>query len=188
MGTATQQDYISPSEYLLGENDGTDDARYEYVNGKVYAMAGASRNHNRLCGKLFARLFGHLENGSCEVFQSDMKVGIQTGTDNYFYYPDLQVTCENEEDQYLNHSPCLIIEVLSNSTARTDRTEKLHAYQQIEALQEYLLCSQDSPSVELHRRENNWEAEYFTAGESVNLKSVGIELSVDDLYGFLLTE
>lgn len=188
MGTATQPDYITPSEYLLGESDRSDGIRYEYVNGKVYAMAGASRNHNRLCGKLFNRLFNHLEGSPCEVFQSDMKVGISTQDERYFYYPDIQVSCEEENDQYYNRSPCLIIEVLSTSTARTDRTEKLHAYQQIPSLQEYLLCSQDSPSIERHRRDNDWSTEYFSGGDIITLRSVGMELQVDDIYEFLITK
>lgn len=185
MGPARQEDSITASEYLLEENDRADGIRYEFVNGKVYGMAGASRNHNRLCGKLFNRLFNHLEGSPCEVFQSDMKVGITTKNESYFYYPDIQVSCEEEGDQYYNQSPCLIIEVLSTSTARTDRTEKLHAYQQIASLQEYLLCSQDSPSVELHRRENDWCAEYFSGGDIITLNSVGIELQISEIYDFL---
>lgn len=185
MSTTAQYRYITCSEYLLKENDRPDGMRHEYVNGEIYALTDSSRNHNRLCGKLFNKLFNHLEGSSCEVFQSDMKVGISTQSESYFYYPDIQVSCENEDDQYYNQSPCLIIEVLSNSTARTDRTEKLHAYQQIPSLQEYLLCSQDSPSVELHRRDNDWSAEYFSGGDIITLNSVGIELQISEIYDFL---
>lgn len=144
--------YLSPEQYLLDENDNTSGIRREYVNGQTYAMAGASRGHNRVAGRFFLRLATHLENSGCDVFQSDMKVGLQRKDDTRFYYPDIQVTCDNESDAYYNTSPCLIVEVLSESTARKDRTEKLLAYQGIGSLQEYVLCSQDTPNVEVYRR------------------------------------
>ncbi|MEB4589906.1 Uma2 family endonuclease [Candidatus Thiothrix sp. Deng01] len=186
MGAAPKTDSLSPEEYLLGENDRVDGARYEYVNGQVYAMAGVSRNHNRVSGGVFARLFNHLQGSRCEVFQADMKVGIRTQRENRFYYPDVQVSCADEADNYYNSSPCLIVEVLSESTARTDRTEKLEAYRLLSSLQEYVLCSQDSPSVEVYRRRTEWLAERYVAGQNFLLESVGLEMVVDDLYGFLL--
>lgn len=93
--------YLSPEQYLLDENDNASGIRHEYVNGQVYAMAGASRGHNRIAGRFFLRLSTHLENSRCEVFQSDMKVGIQRKDDTRFYYPDLQVSCEEENDTSL---------------------------------------------------------------------------------------
>lgn len=178
--------YISPEEYLLGENDRADNTRYEYVNGQVYAMVGASRNHNRITGGLFNRLYNHLQGSPCEIFQTDMKVGIQTKHEDRFYYPDIQVSCEEETDKYYNSSPCLIVEVLSDSTARTDRTEKLAAYQLLPSLQEYILCSQDFPAIEIYRKSTNWKVEWYTGEQSFTLESVGLKIEVNDLYGFLL--
>ena len=184
--SAQPESYISPEQYLADEQNRPDGEKYEYVNGQIYAMAGASRNHNRTTGILFARLFNHLENTACEVFQSDMKVGIPTlRDDTRFYYPDIQVSCDEEDEAYFNRSPCLIIEVLSESTAKTDRTEKLLAYQRIESLQEYVLFSQDSPYVELYRRSAGWEAEFYTTGQRFMLESVELAVAVDDVYRFL---
>lgn len=178
--------YLSPEQYLLDENDNASGIRHEYVNGQVYAMAGASRGHNRIAGRFFLRLSTHLENSRCEVFQSDMKVGIQRKDDTRFYYPDLQVSCEEENDTYYNTSPCLIVEVLSESTARKDRTEKLLAYQGISSLQEYVLCSQDTAHVEVYRRSKGWQRERFNDGQEFILDSIDLEVSVDDLYYFLV--
>lgn len=178
--------YLSPEQYLLDENDNTSGVRHEYVNGQTYAMAGASRGHNRVAGRFFLRLATHLENSGCDVFQSDMKVGLQRKDDTRFYYPDIQVTCDNESDAYYNTSPCLIVEVLSESTARKDRTEKLLAYQGITSLQEYVLCSQDTPNVEVYRRSKGWQRERFNDGQCFLLESVNLEISVDDLYYFLV--
>lgn len=186
MGAAPQVNYISPEDYLRLENERADDGtRCEYNNGQIYAMAGASRNHNLLSMKLANLLFNHLEGSRCQVFQSDMKVAIETLGDTRFYYPDVQVSCAEEKDTYINTSPCLIIEVLSVSTVQKDRAEKLNGYRLIPALQEYVLCSQDSPYVEIYRRRNEWKMEHFTAGQFVRLESVGLDVSVDGLYPFL---
>lgn len=186
MAAIPKENWISPEQYLLMENDNPSGIRHEYVNGQVFAMAGASRGHNRVAMSLAAALYNHLMNSPCEVFQSDMKVGIQHQDDVRFYYPDIQVSCAEESETYYNTSPCLIVEVLSESTARKDRTEKLLAYQSIKSLQEYVLCSQDSPVVEVYRRRNTWQRERFSEGEQLLLESAGLSVRVDDLYGFLL--
>ena len=77
---------LTPEAYLLGENDNLDEIRHEYVNGLIYAMAGASRNHNRTSGRMYARLLQHLQDTSCEPFQSDMKVKVQNGDNVYRFY------------------------------------------------------------------------------------------------------
>ena len=177
--------YITVADYLLDENDRVDGTKYEYINGQVYAMAGASRNHNRVAGNLFLNLGLHLKNSDCEVFQSDMKVGIKTLNEERFYYPDIQVTCEDEMDKYYNRFPCLIIEVLSDSTARTDRTEKLAAYTSIPSVKEYVLCSQDAPAIEVYRRRNEWQRAQYQGGETLLLESISLELNVAELYAFL---
>lgn len=180
--------YLSPDTYLLGENDRTDAVKYEYVNGQVYAMAGASRNHNILAGELFGLLRNHLRGKACRAYQGDMKVGIQTAGEQHFYYPDVQVSCAEEANRYFNTAPCLIIEVLSESTARTDRYEKLVAYRLLDSLQEYVLCSQETQHVEIYRKRSEWKAEYFVAGQSFTLESVGLSVVVDELYEFLLPQ
>lgn len=172
----------TPEAYLLLENDNTSGMRHEYVNGLIYAMTGGTRNHNRIIRRLMTRLDRHLEGSPCEAFQSDMKVKIQRGTDVRFYYPDVQVTCVDEADRYYNEHPCLIAEVLSDSTRRIDRTEKRLAYQMLESLQEYVLVSQDSPYLEIYRRRTQWRCETFSATESITLESVGLTLVVADLY------
>lgn len=173
---------FTPEAYLLWENDNNTGSRHEYVNGLIYAMTGASRNHNRVGGRLYARLLQHLQGTPCEPFQSDMKVKIQSGNDVRFYYPDVQVTCEEEIDRYYNEHPRLIMEVLSDSTQRIDRTEKRLAYQMLERLQEYVLLSQDSPYLEIYRRRTEWQRESFAGTESVTLESVDLTFRVEELY------
>ena len=178
--------YMTPEEYLQWEISRGDEEKYEYVDGQVYAMAGASRSHNRIAMKFANLLFNHLEGSPCEVFQSDMKVGIRSLETNRYYYPDVQVSCAKETESYINTSPCLIIEVLSDSTAYKDRTEKLAAYRLLASLQEYVLCSQDTPHIEVYRRAGEWQREIYTAGQVLLLVSVGLEIAVDDVNRFLM--
>lgn len=149
-------------------------------------MAGASREHNLVAGNFFLNLGVHLKGSRCRVFQSDMKVGIRALREDHFYYPDVQVTCTDEQDRYYNTSPCLIVEVLSDSTARTDRYEKLVVYRLLPSPQEYILCAQHTLLVEIYRRCTEWQAEYSVNGETFLLESVGLEMAVSELYEFLL--
>lgn len=113
-----------------------------------------------------------------------MKVAIDALDDTRYYYPDVQVSCEEENDDYVNRSPCLIIEVLSVSTAQKDRAEKLTGYRLIPSLQEYVLCSQDSPFIEIYRRRTNWQVEHFISRQTLHLESVELDIKVDELYSF----
>ena len=183
--TTKKTNFVNPDDYLTLENDRVDDnQRCEYDNGNVYAMAGTSRTHNLLSMKLANSLFNHLSDSNCQVFQSDMKVAIEALGDTRYYYPDVQVSCEEESDDYFNRSPCLIIEVLSVSTAQNDRAEKLIGYRLIPALQEYVLCSQDSPCIEVYRKSNSWSVEHYISGQTVVLESMGLSIVVDELYDF----
>ncbi|MGB3918236.1 MAG: Uma2 family endonuclease, partial [Thiothrix litoralis] len=93
--------------------------------------------------------------------------------------------CEEETESHFNTAPCLIVEVLSSSTARKDRTEKLAGYRLIPALQEYVLCSQDTPVVEIYRKRTEWHMELYTRQQRFLLESINLEMQVDDLYSFL---
>lgn len=186
MGALPKTLFVSPEEYLFYENDRADHGeKCEYLNGQIYMMAGASRNHNRISMNMATALSNHLKGSRCQVFQSDMKVAIQTIHDTRFYYPDVQVTCEEETNDHYNTAPCLIVEVLSNSTARADRNEKLTGYRLLPSLQEYVLCAQDIPFVEIYRRRTDWVREHFTSGQTLQLESVDLSIAVDDLYDFL---
>lgn len=138
---------VSIDEYLAGER--ASEVKHEYAAGRVFAMAGASERHNRISGNLFAMLHAATRKSQCTPFISDMRVRI----DQVVYYPDLMVCCDPTDlDPYLKHSPCLVIEVLSESTERIDRGEKLHNYRKIAHLKAYVLVSQDAPRVEIYRR------------------------------------
>jgi len=141
--------YISVAEYLASEKDSP--VRHEYVDGQMYAMAGASDRHNRLALNLASRLNDHLNGGPCEVFIAAMKVIVDPLV---YYYPDVVVTCDPlGGDPYVRTQPHLILEVVSPSTERIDRHEKLFAYRRVPSLREYVLVLQDRMQVEVYRRQ-----------------------------------
>ncbi|RLA18073.1 MAG: Uma2 family endonuclease, partial [Gammaproteobacteria bacterium] len=100
MKATAEQLTISITDYLEGEL--VSEVKHEYINGDVYAMAGAKRAHNIVSGNIFAAIHNHLKGTICGVFASDMKVAIQTDRDDYFYYPDLHVSCEQETNEHFN--------------------------------------------------------------------------------------
>ncbi|MGB1111231.1 MAG: Uma2 family endonuclease, partial [Gammaproteobacteria bacterium] len=141
MVQAATKALISVDDYLFGERDG--EQRHEFVNGEVFAMTGSSAAHNLIAGNLFAALHVALA-GKCQLFMNDMKVRYSNARDERYYYPDILLSCEeNEPDPYYREHPCMIVEVLSPSTERTDRSDKFFAYRRIPSLMEYVLVAQD---------------------------------------------
>ncbi|MEA5618373.1 Uma2 family endonuclease [Cronbergia sp. UHCC 0137] len=174
---------FSVEEYLEAEK--SSDIRHEYVAGQVFAMAGASEEHNLIAGNIYAILRPHLRGSSCRAFVSDMKVKVKVSRADIFYYPDILVTCNPEDkERYFKTRPSLIIEVLSNSTAKTDKREKRINYQNLDSLQEYVLVYQNEIKVEVYRQdiEGNWSTEVLGKEDKLRLDSVDLTLTMDDIY------
>ncbi|HNH44708.1 MAG TPA: Uma2 family endonuclease [Agitococcus sp.] len=177
MSTAAQLDFISEQEYLAGEQ--ISELKYEYIDGYVYAMSGASNNHNLIAGNVFATFTNHLKKKPCRPYISDMKVKIGSR----YFYPDVLVDCSNlTGDSYYTEQPIILVEVLSKSTRRMDETTKRMTYMQIPSLQEYILIEQDFVDVEIIRRETGWLSEHYFLGDELTLSSIGLTLTVEDIY------
>jgi Uma2 family endonuclease len=180
MPTRPPRERVSVEDYLQGEL--ISEVRHEYLGGEIYAMVGASDRHNLITGNLFAALRPLVRGTPCQVFVSDMKVRLNVAGEDVFYYPDLVLSCDPQDRAtYYRNRPCLIVEVLSEATARLDRREKLLAYTSIESLQEYLLLSQDRREAELHRRRDGWRVTRFTEG-AVPLACLDTEIALATLY------
>lgn len=172
---------LSEPEYLQGEL--TSEIRHEYVDGEVYAMAGAGEAHNLIAGNIFAGLRDFARGGPCRVFISDMKLHVQTW--KAYYYPDIMVTCDPSDNQsHFKERPSLVVEVLSPGTESTDRREKMLAYRTIPALREYLLVATDKRQVELYRRDEHdeWQLAVVSQDEPLLLESAGASLTLDEIY------
>lgn len=172
---------LSVEAYLEGEQHS--EVRHEYLAGEVYAMTGASAAHNIIALNLATALHAHLRGGPCRVFMSDMKLRLRHAQDDYFYYPDVMVACQPDDNaRFWREQPKLVVEVLSDSTERIDSREKLFAYQHIEALEEYVLVAQDRREVTLYRKSDGWSACRPFGAEVIELVSVGLNLVMDTLY------
>jgi Uma2 family endonuclease len=168
---------ISEQDYLQGEL--LADTKHELIDGQVYAMAGASENHNLLSGNIFTELKNQLRGSPCRAFIADMKV--KAGQD--FYYPDVMVVCQQDnESQYYKNAPVIIVEVLSKSTRRFDQTDKRLRYQQIPSLEEYVLIEQDKGEVVVFSRQNHWQSSYYYLGDDITFASLGVTVRVEDIY------
>jgi Uma2 family endonuclease len=171
---------ISVEDYIAGEQ--RSEIRHEYIDGQVYAMSGASDRHGLLVNALAFALTPGARNNHCQLFTSDMKLRLSIADKPVFYYPDLLLACDpSDRETYFRCRPCLIVEVLSESTERIDRREKLLAYQGLPSVMEYLLVAQDTRRVEIYRRANDWQVEYFVSGE-IRIECLGVSVTLDAIY------
>lgn len=169
---------ISVEDYLKGEL--TSEEKHELVDGYVYAMAGASENHDYISGNLYRKFGNHLENSTCRPFTSDMKLKTSTGN---FRYPDCMVICDkDDESQYYKTKPVLLVEVISRSTRKTDEKDKLIEYINIPTLQEYVLIEQDYVDITVYRKSDDWHSIHYFLGETLHFESIDLTLSVEEIY------
>jgi Uma2 family endonuclease len=167
----TEEEYLASEPYS--------EVRREYIDGRAYAMDGSKRNHNILSGNISREFGNHLKGSPCAIFSADIKVALGKN----YVYPDVIVDCANAEgDGYFAISPVIIVEVLSKSTKKMDTTTKLIHYINLPTLKEYVLVEQDSVCVQVLRKRNYWQSEYFYLGDNVTFESIGLTLTVEEIY------
>jgi Uma2 family endonuclease len=168
---------VSVEDYLEGEKDAP--VKHEYVHGEVFALAGASDVHNTIAGNIHTVLNLAARRKGCRVYMSDMKVRVAES----FYYPDVMLVCDDGPDAYYKDKPCVIAEVLSPGTLRTDTNEKRYAYLGLPSLALYLLVDSRRRFVRgYYRTKTGWEERVFREGEAVPVPCAEVELSAEDIY------
>lgn len=180
----TQGKFIfTPVQYLTQER--LANTRSEYIDGEIFAMAGASRAHNQISSNLVLSLGNQLFDKPCSVYASDMKVNIATN----YVYPDVLVTCEKEQfaDDHTEIllNPLIIIEILSDTTEAYDRGIKFLNYQFIASLKIYLLVAQKSCHVEKFIRQNNQQWLYtcfHQLDDNIELETIQCQLPLKEIY------
>ena len=178
-------EYITVEEYLEGEL--LSDVKHEYFDGRVYAMAGASDRHNIAAGFFYRKIADKLEGGPCQVFISDMKVKLNFLGSNLFYYPDVVVACEpDDRNRNYREKPKFWLEVMSGDENK-DRVEKFLASRRLASLEEYVIvsCDPENPEVGVFRRSEDWEPGETVRGGSITFQSIGVTVSIDELYAKL---
>lgn len=184
MSEAIAYRFLSVDDYLAAERQS--EVKHDYVDGQVFAMAGGKVAHNRIATNVLGALHGQLRGKPCRPFNSDMKVRIQLPTHTRFYYPDVSVICEsNPEDDEFQDRPRVLIEVLSDSTRRTDQTEKKDAYLTIPSLDAYIMLEVETPAAIVYRRTDaGFVREIHEGAEAViSLDTTGATLPLAEVYG-----
>lgn len=182
--SAAPKPYITPEQYLELERQA--EYKSEYFAGEIFAMAGASPEHNLISGNVFGTLWSQLRNSPCTPYGSDQKV---RATKELYTYPDLTIVCGEPEfggtDKDVLLNPMLIVEVLSPTTEAWDRGGKFEQYRQRESLQEYVLVSQVRPLIERYARQasGQWMLTEAKGLEAVlALPSIECDLSLSEVY------
>ena len=179
--------FITPEQYLTAERKA--ERKSEYLNGEVFAMAGASRRHVRIVGNIDTSLNVQLQDGECEVFAVDLRVRVNPRGDYMYAYPDISVACgeplfeDGLFDTLLN--PKVIIEVLSPTTESSDRGPKAALYRKLDSLFEYVLVAQDRVRVEHFVRQPSGEwttVEKDSLQDAIELSSIAVSLPLSDIY------
>ena len=185
MVATIQEKLYTPEEYLAIEREAP--YKSEYLYGEIFAMAGASRNHNRIQVNLARELSTQLKGKHSEALPSDMRVEANEG--NQYTYPDISVVCGEaefyDEQEDVLKNPTVLIEILSPSTERHDRGPKFTNYQAIPTLLEYVMVSQDKPRVEVYERQKNdkWLLTIYMGIDTVvPLNSIQCELHLREVY------
>lgn len=182
MGLAVEKTSLTAADYLAWENAQVD--RHEYLDGEVFAMAGAEDRHVTVALNAAIVLRQHLRGGPCRAYMSDMRLHVAAA--NSYFYPDLLVTCSAQDhaSTLVKTEPRLIIEVLSPSTAAYDRGLKFSHYRSLPSLKEYALIDLDMRSTDVYRKGDDglWVLHPFARGEAVELASVALQISAEQLF------
>jgi Uma2 family endonuclease len=184
MQTLVQQKQYTPEEYLQLERES--EIRHEYRDGEIVPMTGGTANHNSIFLNLCVALKLGLRGQNYKVFGGDLRLWIPEY--QLYTYPDAMVIQgepvfqDNRQDTVTN--PCLIIEVLSKSTQNYDCSDKFKFYRSMPSFQEYLLINQYQIELEHYTKTpEGWLLRDYTAEtQQIKLASVGLELSIADLY------
>jgi Uma2 family endonuclease len=174
----TYNDYRELEEYS--------NTKHEYIDGQIFAMTGASPEHERLVAMISAMLVNGVRKG-CSVYGSNLRIHIETATRNIATYPDGSVICGgliySTDDPKAITNPRFIFEVLSPRTQKYDRNEKLKFYQGINTLNQIMLVAQHNRTVEIYSRLANgsWEKQTKTFG-IIHLTSINVDIDIDKIY------
>ena len=184
MSTVWSKPRLTPEEYLAIEDAA--EFKSEFHEGEMFAMSGGSYDHSAIATNVTTYLQIRLQGRPCRPLNTEMRLHVPDTT--FYAYPDASVVCGSP--QYAANSrttivnPTLIVEVLSPSTERYDRTAKFWHYQQLTTLQDYVLVTQDAPQVERFSRQGDqWlYTAYKGLESSLPLPVLSIEIPLREIY------
>jgi len=176
---------ITVQEYLAMER--VSEIKHEFYDGDIFDMTGGTPAHSLIASNIIREAGNALKSRPCVVFNSDLRVKVNPS--GLYTYPDVTIVCgqqqfdDDQRDTLVN--PTVIVEVLSKSTAIYERGAKSKQFRKIESLQALILVEQDSPVVEVYRRqpEGNWLlTEATDLSESIAIQPLGISIPLNEIY------
>lgn len=176
---------LTEQEYLQFEKESQQ--KHEYFEGEIFAMAGASDNHNEIFSNLFVELGIKLKGKACKPYGSDLRIHIPENT--LYTYPDISIICGGlssvNDETAIATEPTILIEILSESTQNYDRGAKFKLYRDISTLKEYIMVDSESITIECFRlnENNHWELEeYKTLDDILNIPALALQIPLKDIY------
>lgn len=175
---------ISEKEYL--EQERKAEYKSEFYNGEIFAMAGATKEHNKIVGAIVGEIFNFLKGKGCSIFPSDLR--LHNFENGLYTYPDVTIVCG--EEKYLDDkfdtltNPTVLFEVLSPATEDYDRGTKFKLYRSIPALQNYVVVSSTEYAAEVYTR-NNDEWILTTAKDkdgTLYISAIDYTMKLSDIY------
>ena len=174
----------SVDEYLTSERHSA--VRNEYVEGRVIARSGSNRAHNILASNTAIALGSRMHGNKTEIYISNMRVKLKN---SFVCYPDVIVVngepafADQNHDLLLN--PAVIVEIVSNQTNSSDKTNKLESYLAMESIKEVVLLKEEEMRVEHYARQNakQWIYRIYNERDDViSLESINCKVSVSEVY------
>lgn len=177
------KEIFTVEEYLALEENSSE--RHEYVAGQIYAMSEPLQRHKLIAGNIFAAVHAHLRGKPCRPYMEKTRVHIKAQGADYFYYPDIVVACGqslDDEEQFIDEHR-LVMEVMSRSTERIDRREKVFTYRELPSIEEIVLISQKAALVTIYRRTESWAPVVLASlDQTLELKSVDFAMPLQQIY------
>lgn len=170
-------------DYLLLDQ-GSKTARYEYIDGDVYMLAGGSPDHALIAANLMGIFYGALRKTPCVAYTSDVHVQL---SESRYVHPDVAVTCDERDANADRETPIkyprIVVEVLSPSTEMIDRIKKLEYYRQCPTIEDYLLVDSRKVAVDhYHREGNKWIWDTYKQSAEIELPNLAMQISLQDIY------
>jgi Uma2 family endonuclease len=180
---AEKREPLTLEEFLEMEENSS--VLHEYVAGEVFAMAEASQAHEIVAMNLLGPLHAHLRDRPCRTYTAGRSLEFKCLGDDFVYRPDVWVACgetRNAKGEYVDE-PRIVMEVLSPSTARIDKREKVMSYREIPSIKEIVLVAQKAAHVVIYRRAEQWQPKILDSlADVLEIRSVELAIPVRSIY------
>ncbi len=169
---------MSLDEFLAWERG--QELRYEFDGIRPAAMTGGTVEHSVIATNLVRALEDRLRGKPCRAFRGDLKILVA----DRVRYPDAMVTCSPvPRGTDVVPEPVVVFEVLSASTAATDRIEKNEEYRLTSSIQRYVMLEQARRAATVFARTgDDWVGHVLTGDAVLAMPEIGIELPLAEVY------